>query len=157
MRKCRQCKNSIPWQVVIDGKTRHLTNRKFCLECSPFGQHNTRKDISSPPVGRAKMPWKDWPEKWRQNSIKRIRERGTERKQKLVDMLGGKCVVCGYNRCLKALAFHHKDESKKAFSLDTRVIQSKAWDKVLKEVKKCAILCHNCHTELHDGMFSLTC
>jgi predicted Zn-ribbon and HTH transcriptional regulator len=37
---------------------------------------------------------------------KRIRK---ERKQKLVEMFGGKCQTCGYNRSYKALDFHHVD------------------------------------------------
>lgn len=43
MRVCLNCKTSFHLRVVIGGKTRTLANRKFCLTCSPFGQHNTSK------------------------------------------------------------------------------------------------------------------
>ncbi len=26
---------------------------------------------------------------------------------------GGRCMICGYDRCLEALEFHHSDSSKK--------------------------------------------
>ncbi|MEY4334993.1 MAG: phage FelixO1, partial [Bacteroidota bacterium] len=30
-------------------------------------------------------------------------------KQKLVEHKGGCCEICGYNKCIEALEFHHKD------------------------------------------------
>lgn|SRR5574343_235100 len=40
---CEICKNTIPTTMVIDGKRRNLSNRKYCLSCSPFGKHNTKQ------------------------------------------------------------------------------------------------------------------
>lgn len=31
--------------------------------------------------------------------------------------MGGKCEKCGYNKCLDALEFHHKDPSQKEFQI----------------------------------------
>lgn len=45
MKTCKKCKKDFPILLVINGKTRNLGSRNFCLNCSPFGQHNTR-DIS---------------------------------------------------------------------------------------------------------------
>lgn len=70
-------------------------------------------------------------------------------KQILVDLLGGKCVRCGYNKCLAALEFHHKDPKKKKFSI-TRSITLNS-EKVVEEVKKCLLVCANCHREIHQG------
>ena len=33
----------------------------------------------------------------------------------LVEYKGGKCCVCGYNKCIEALEFHHLDPSQKDF------------------------------------------
>lgn len=41
MRICKKCNKPYKLLVIIDGKERNLGSRKFCLECSPFGSHNT--------------------------------------------------------------------------------------------------------------------
>jgi len=66
-----------------------------------------------------------------------------DRKLELINILGGRCNLCGYNICLWALDFHHKEEC------ISRVIHSSSKEKALKEAKKCIILCANCHRELH--------
>jgi len=38
---CRKCNEKFPNRTIIDGKTHNLSSRKFCLNCSPFGKHNT--------------------------------------------------------------------------------------------------------------------
>ena len=38
-------------------------------------------------------------------------------KKQAVKLLGGKCCVCGYDRCIDALEFHHKNPSIKEFKL----------------------------------------
>ena len=42
MKTCLICGKSFPFKMMIDGKIRHLGGRKFCIECSPFGKHNTK-------------------------------------------------------------------------------------------------------------------
>ena len=75
---------------------------------------------------------------------------GFNRKKKLVDLLGGKCEICGYNKNYSSLAFHHKDITTKSFGLAGRNLSDKPWDLLAEEVKKCILLCHNCHNELHN-------
>lgn len=67
-------------------------------------------------------------------------------KKMAVEILGGSCSVCGYNKCQAALDFHHKDPEQKEFQI------SKYRKRVtlLEELKKCEILCKNCHTEKHE-------
>ena len=67
-------------------------------------------------------------------------------KQKSVDLLGGKCELCGYNKYLGALEFHHKDPSQKDFN----VTSSLSWSKIEVEVMKCSLLRANCHREEHE-------
>lgn len=74
------------------------------------------------------------------------------KKQKAVDYLGGKCQRCGYDRCLDALEFHHKDPSEKEFS-PAYVIMRRKWDIAKKELDKCELLCSNCHREEHSKDF----
>jgi len=65
---------------------------------------------------------------------------------------GGECQKCGYDKCWRALHFHHVDPSKKEFSIfESRPGFKKVrnWELLKKEIDKCVLLCSNCHTELH--------
>lgn len=76
-------------------------------------------------------------------------------KQKLVDVSGGKCVQCWYDKCQSALEFHHLDPSEKDFSV-TGSANTKSLRLLLDEVKKCVMLCSNCHREVHAGLIDPT-
>jgi len=67
---------------------------------------------------------------------------------------GGKCMICGYDRCLEALDFHHRDPSKKGFGLSAKGI-TRSWDKTRQEIDKCVLICANCHREIHAGITQL--
>jgi len=58
------------------------------------------------------------------------------------------CVVCGYNKCSQALDLHHIDPSTKEDSIANLVCGS-GIKKLEEELKKCIILCANCHREHH--------
>lgn len=62
---------------------------------------------------------------------------------------GGKCIRCGYNKCLSALEFHHKDPTKKDFGISDDNMRLK---EAVEEVKKCILICSNCHREFHAGL-----
>lgn len=83
-------------------------------------------------------------------------KRGQARKLKLINMLGGQCSVCGYNRNHAALAFHHRNPETKAFTLDMRSCSNRSWEKVLAEAEKCELMCHNCHAEHHYPHYGTT-
>lgn len=72
-------------------------------------------------------------------------------KKMAVEHLGGKCVCCGYSRCIEALEFHHKDPSQKDFSVSGSGA-TRSWELVKAEIEKCALLCANCHREVHAGL-----
>lgn len=72
----------------------------------------------------------------------------------MVECFGGACGICGYNRCHRALAFHHLDESTKIFNLGAKGIP-RSWKRLVNEAKKCVMLCHNCHAEVHAGVISI--
>lgn len=71
-----------------------------------------------------------------------------ETKIKAVEYLGGKCQICGYDKCIEALEFHHKDPSIKEFTIGK--FRIKKWERIKKELDKCILLCANCHRELHN-------
>lgn len=75
-------------------------------------------------------------------------------KLKAIALKGGACQACGYSRSVRALHFHHLDPSQKDFRISGKNVKS--WDRVQEELKKCILLCANCHAEVHDGLLTLT-
>lgn len=67
---------------------------------------------------------------------------------------GGKCQVCGYNKCVGALEFHHINSEEKDFGVSAKGY-TRSWDKVREEIDKCVLVCANCHREIHAGI--ITC
>jgi hypothetical protein len=78
---------------------------------------------------------------------KYVNDRLNVLKQSYVKEAGGECSLCGYNSCMGALEFHHKDPSLKDIQI-SKVTSEKA----LSEIKKCILLCSNCHREVHAGL-----
>ena len=78
------------------------------------------------------------------------KSRAIKRKLDLIRKAGNRCSICGYNRNLAALAFHHKDSREKDFKLDMRSLSNRTLQSVIKEINKCILVCHNCHSELHN-------
>jgi hypothetical protein len=78
----------------------------------------------------------------------------TRRKQRvrriLVEEAGGRCAVCGYDRCVLNFHFHHVDRETKAFAMNARVGRSLAAFR--EEAKKCVLVCANCHGEIEAGL-----
>jgi hypothetical protein len=67
-------------------------------------------------------------------------------KQKLIEMLGGKCQMCQGQFHHAAFDFHHRENKVENIS---SMFDSKSETEVLKEVKKCTLLCANCHRIHH--------
>ncbi len=74
-----------------------------------------------------------------------------EIKKKAVAYKGGCCEICGYNRCLAALTFHHRDPSQKDFGISD-IMNIVTHRKLKNELDKCHLLCLNCHSEVHQGL-----
>ena len=142
----------MPWSKKIDGKTRNLAGRKFCLVCSPFGSHNTRKDDPSRQSKSHNRPWKDRSEEERLLYTAKVYKKGMERKARLIEISGGKCKICGYSKCHRALTFHHRDPETKEFGLALNFLRIKSWEAIVKEAEKCDLLCIRCHMEIEAEM-----
>ena len=69
-----------------------------------------------------------------------VRRKRAEKKQILIDRLGGVCVGCGTTHNLQ---FDHKDASTKAFNI-TKKLDTK-WEIVTAEADKCQLMCKECH------------
>ena len=83
-----------------------------------------------------------------------VSRRRREIKRILVEEAGGACAVCGYDRWVGALHFHHLDPSEKRFNLGLKGL-ARALDAVRAEAAKCVLLCANCHAEVEGGVVDL--
>lgn len=76
-------------------------------------------------------------------------------KQKAVDYRGGKCEICGYNKCLAAMDFHHKNPLEKN-GYGTGALKSHwTFERNKSEIDKCILVCVRCHREIHAGVMVL--
>jgi hypothetical protein len=82
-------------------------------------------------------------------------DRVTARRRALKDLLvaeaGGACALCGYDRCARALSFHHVDPSTKSFGLAMGG-QTRSIARAREEAAKCLLVCANCHMEVEAGL-----
>lgn len=74
-------------------------------------------------------------------------------KSKAREYAGGCCQLCGYDKCGRALHFHHIDPTTKLFDVmgcksGRKVVRS--WEVVKNEIDKCILVCMNCHMEAHN-------
>jgi 5-methylcytosine-specific restriction endonuclease McrA len=76
------------------------------------------------------------------------------KKEELVDAFGGKCIICGYHKYLGALDFHHLNPRTKSFALSVKGL-SYSRASLLKEAKKCVLVCKNCHMEIEAGLIHI--
>lgn len=117
--------------VICDTKfISNKCNRKYCSEiCS----------------NRAK-----WQQAKQRHKSQR-KERGLDRKQACINLKGGKCEKCGYNKTVAALTFHHRDPKQKSFELSQSILKQKRWSDIKIELEKCDLVCFNCHMEIHHS------
>lgn len=158
LKTCEKCFNKFKDKIKIDGKLRNLKNRKFCFDCSPFLEHNTKdltKFIDEKKICEECKKNKT-PEEFYTIKTKKCkrcvsiyhRNRQRETKKKCVEYKGGKCIYCGYNKSYSALDFHHLDRTKKDFAISDFKLRS--FENLKAELDKCDLVCANCHREQHD-------
>jgi hypothetical protein len=149
-RVCESCGQAFDLKVVVDGKLRSLYGRRFCLECSPFGIHNTSR---TPPRLVAGSELTEYRRARRNAKTYRWQKRHRlSRKVQIVIERGGRCVDCGYSVCLAALEFHHRDPSGKEFGLGKF---SGSLARFRAEAAKCDLVCANCHRRRHAALEAL--
>ena len=155
---CKQCGKELQFDSSLrsaNGKIINLSRRSYCLDCSPFGEFakNEKPVIDGKrecfrckqfkPLLEFRLTKGRWCCNCNPCERERINEYSRILKQKAIDHLGGKCQVCGYNRCMRSLVFHSKDPAQKEFSLGRRKCIN--WEDTRKELDKCLLLCANCH------------
>ena len=154
MKLCK-CGQDIPTRVTVDAKRRNLSNRTKCLTCLPFKTsiYSIKKSPEEIKKSRA-AKFRRW---YAKNSKKMgadpIKLRRNKYKLALVKLIGGACQLCNYSKCIRNLAFHHLYN--KSFNISSREFQL-SLPKILPEILKCILVCHNCHGEIHAGLIDNT-
>lgn len=115
-----------------------------CKEVKPYSdfyRHNSTKDGYDSNCKQCKSI-----------NNKKIVEKRNQIKNQLKIEAGGRCVKCGYNKCMAALDFHHKDPTIKEADI-TEILLKGLNENIIEEAKieimKCELLCANCHREEH--------
>ncbi len=86
--------------------------------------------------------------------IKAVSKRRKKMKEMVVEYKGGKCQICGYDKCSRALNLHHIDGDEKEFGLSHKGL-TRSWEKTKEEADKRMLVCANCHMEIHAGMIEV--
>ena len=94
-------------------------------------------------LNKKSQRYQDYIEHQRDNQKRNLRARKTY----LVTLAGGKCIKCGYSKSIAALQFHHINPDEKECRVTGGSLEA-----ALKEIKKCILLCANCHFELHEEL-----
>jgi hypothetical protein len=133
--KCNQCK------MMFYRRPSDMRPLNFCSQTCR-GKYFTGKFR-----GENSPSWKGGPEKSQERELKQQRKKRIRLKTKGINYLGGKCMKCGYDKCIASLDFHHKDPKEK----DNDFLQkcNKTWAIMKEKIKNCMLLCANCHRELH--------
>ena len=91
-------------------------------------------------------------QKWRKANPDKIKESAKRARIRYTQIMHGLktngCAICGYNKCVAALDFHHANPEDKKFGLHVSELSRKDED-IVNELQKCVLLCNRCHKEIH--------
>jgi hypothetical protein len=92
--------------------------------------------------------------RWKVKNKSKQREyakRHSAKKKALLNeyLLDKSCIKCGESR-RPCLVFHHRDPTIKGGEIPKMCKAGTNWNKILIEIEKCDILCHNCHAVHHS-------
>lgn len=81
----------------------HHRKRKSCLKCIPERiKYNSEKDKQAAR---------------RKQVVANVQRRREKIKKMAIEYKGGKCQICGYDKCVGALEFHHLNSKEKDFGI----------------------------------------
>ena len=148
---CKNCGGYIPSRVNVDGKIKKLNGRRYCLSCSPFKgkKFNYETDRDENRNFHCRLCGQNTGPRRRMCNICVSRIRRFRAKRTAVKWLGGKCNRCGWVGDIAAFEFHHPGDNKE---FDIGTVSNRAWATIVKELKKCELLCSNCHRTEHHGI-----
>jgi DNA-directed RNA polymerase subunit RPC12/RpoP len=133
------------------------THRVNCYTCAPFGK-TLRKpepenwDSVCAVCGRKYVYVRQKGHTKTKCNNCSVNDRRIDIKLRALAYKGGKCAICGYSKCVRALNFHHVGGNK---DFGVAANHCRKWDDVKVELDKCVLLCSNCHMEVHEGLVTI--
>lgn len=91
---------------------------------------------------------KKWYKENREKQYVRMERREAEIKKKLTEYKSNLKCDCGENHP-SCIDFHHIDPKQKEISICKAVTNGWGWERIMKEIEKCKVLCSNCHKKIH--------
>ena len=90
---------------------------------------------------------------WYLKYKKQIIEKNTRNRNKNIEWFKEyrkklKCIKCGENH-ISCLEFHHKNPKNKEYNVSSITSGTYGIETIMKEIKKCDVLCANCHRKEH--------
>ena len=90
---------------------------------------------------------------WYEKRKERVMERKKQRRREIADWFRRykntlRCMDCGINHPA-VLQFHHRSRDDKNFTIANVVRRADSIKQIMNEIKKCDVLCVNCHAKLH--------
>ena len=156
---CKKCGSKFSCHLRINGVSKNLSSRKYCLECSPYGLHNTvkldssvdkRKNRRNPVCAKCQKKFAINQKKGSCCWTCLNRAARQKRTDKIKSVVGNSCWICGYDKSWKGIQFHHVIASQKKFNLSE--CNRHKWPEIEIEMKKCIVVCACCHAEIHDNL-----
>lgn len=149
---CKNCNGYFPSKTFLNGKEIFLHKRSYCLVCSPFGErkYKAAKRNRNKTANEKQCPICARVFKWTKNNVCSTCRAWFQRyckKLKAINLLGGECKHCG-EKDWEILTFHHINTQDKSFTLAGNW-DNLDWQIIENELKKCEILCFNCHIKHH--------
>ena len=126
-RTCSSCLNVKPLYCFIKNKECKFGRARQCLECVTSKNRQWYKDN-------------------RESRQAAANKRNQDRRDWCIEQLGGKCLDCGGDFHRSVYDFHHRDPSDKVDAI-SNLLRSPG--KLEEELKKCDLLCANCHRIRH--------
>ena len=129
-----------------------MSERKDCIRCGKrrtkkfFGKHTCNTDGLRRWCKQCESNYS----KTRHPYFRRYR---AEKRIKLAEIKASTgCCQCGekHPACLQ---FHHRDPKKKYKTISRLYAGTWSWERVLEEIKKCDVMCANCHLKLHGDEY----
>ena len=154
-RTCNSCGQLKPLQkfrkIVKRGKTYYAHTCEKCFrerrldkarEAALRWAHNHREEVTN----YARKWWRARPEEARKRTAHESRLRVRERNFNYLREFLSKhpCTMCGVTD-IEVLEFDHLDPKEKEYNISHLTGATYSLEKIQKEIKKCQVLCANCH------------
>ncbi len=141
---CRICKKEKPLREISRHKKSKDGYDTICKECNKKLVYEWKEKNHN--------KFMDYQIKYNKGRIEQKREDGRKRRRVIKDFIHNykkdkQCLICGFNKNTDILVFHHRNPENKEFKISQR--NTSTIDVLTEEIKKCDLLCPNCHRELH--------